>query len=50
MASKPDKIVEKPAPDKGDAKTIGTKPIRTFSGPSLKGDKVGPKNAPYYES
>jgi hypothetical protein len=29
--------------------TIGTRPIKTFKGPSLKGSHVGPKNAPYYE-
>lgn len=29
--------------------TIGPKPIRTFSGPSLKGSHVGPKNAPFHE-
>ena len=49
MNKKPDKIIEKPASASGDPKTIGTKPIRTFSGPSLKGEKVGPKSAPYYE-
>lgn len=28
-------------------KTIGTKPIRRFDGPSINTKQVGPKNAPY---
>ena len=31
-------------------KHIGTKPIRTFSGPSLSDSNVGPTRAPYYDS
>lgn len=29
-------------------KTIGTKPIRKFNGPSIETRPVGPKNAPFY--
>lgn len=31
-------------------KMIGTKPIRTFNGPSLKPSNVGPSKAPYYDN
>jgi hypothetical protein len=30
--------------------TIGTKPIRSISGPSLKPSNVGPTKAPYYDN
>jgi hypothetical protein len=29
-------------------KVIGTKPIRSVSGPSINSKPVGPKNAPYH--
>lgn len=47
--STPQKPAQPAASGTGSAKTIGTKPIRTFNGPSLTGAKVGPKNAPYYQ-
>lgn len=47
--SKPDKSSQPAASPGSGGKTIGTKPIRTFSGPSLTGAKVGPKSAPYYQ-
>ena len=47
--SKPQKSSQPAASGSGDAKTIGTKPIRTFDGPSITGAKVGPPKAPYYQ-
>lgn len=49
MASKPDKSATPAASAPSVSKTIGTKPIRTISNGSLKGECVGPKDAPIYQ-
>lgn len=49
MASKPDKTATAAASAPKVDKTIGTKPIRTISNGSLKGECVGPKDAPVYQ-
>lgn len=48
--TKPDPSSKPAAPGSGGGKVIGpttSSPIK--DGPSLKGDAVGPKDAPYYE-
>ena len=50
---KPDRITQGGSNTSGKGssdKMIGTKPIRTFSGPSLKPSNVGPAKAPYYDN
>lgn len=46
--AKPQKASQPAASGSGNPKTIGTKPIRKFNGPSLNTQPVGPKNAPFY--
>jgi hypothetical protein len=47
--AKPEKASQPAASGSGSAgKTIGTKPIRRFDGPSIETKPVGPKNAPFY--
>lgn len=47
--AKPQNPGQPAASGSGNPKTIGTKPIRKFDGPSLNTKPVGNKDAPYYD-